>query len=296
MTVDPDLAEIIGSLRDRWFPGLARKLAEREWIRLQAFGIDPETYSTSAMAAGNPSEAGRLLSTIVPMGGFGADAAIRVEFFREGLPARYADLGMVMLPFDQSDPVRTTAEIEAGLAVLDLVPDAAHAVGGLVRSLHPIVTSGPEFDISYSDPDLPFTIFLGVHGSEVRFSRLRSAEGILHEAMHLQLTLMEGVVCLYAGEGETSFSPWQGRQRPVRGVLHGLYVFRTIQDLMVRLSEDSRLSETERRYCSERVIKIEEEVKEVGDLGRSRDLTDRGRSFAISLLDGTAPPVGYGKP
>ena len=43
-----------------------------------------------------------------------------------------------------------------------------------------------------------------------------------------QLTLIEAVVPLISGSPTTAFSPWKLEERPIQGVLHGLYVFGVI--------------------------------------------------------------------
>ena len=57
-------------------------------------------------------------------------------------------------------------------------------------------------------------------------------EAILHEAMHLQLSLIERYIPLIESTGETKlyYSPWRNEARPARGVLHGLFVFRAIYE------------------------------------------------------------------
>ena len=51
----------------------------------------------------------------------------------------------------------------------------------------------------------------------------------MHEALHLQLSLVERVLPMVVsnpgGESEQVFSPWAGDGRSVRGLLHGVYVF-----------------------------------------------------------------------
>lgn len=137
--------------------------------------------------------------------------------------------------------------------------------------------------MSYSDPLLPFSIFVGIEGSEQANGDMRLAEGILHECMHLQLTLIEETVTMVSAKDERHYSPWQGTMRPSKGVLHGLYVFRVIQDFHRALLESGSLRPGERTYLTRRIDTIEDEVAAVGDLAASRDLTEAGRRLAAAL-------------
>jgi HEXXH motif-containing protein len=140
-----------------------------------------------------------------------------------------------------------------------------------------------EYDESYSDPHLPFSIFLGIDGAEQANGDLRLAEGILHECMHLQLTLMEEIVPMVSNGNERHYSPWQATMRPSQGILHGLYVFRVIQDFHRALLENGSLTPREQSYLTRRIDSIEEEIAAVGDLAASRDLTETGRWLAAAL-------------
>ena len=104
--------------------------------------------------------------------------------------------------------------------------------------------------------------------------------------MHLQLTLIEGAVPMVAGTGDTLHSPWQGRMRPVQGILHGLYVFRVIQDFHRALLEDGRLMEAEGACLGRHIVGIKEEATSVRGLTGSRDLTPEERQFAALRLAG----------
>jgi hypothetical protein len=48
--------------------------------------------------------------------------------------------------------------------------------------------------IRYSSPAIPFSIFVSVPPADERNVVARLAEAIIHEAMHLQLTLIEAIV------------------------------------------------------------------------------------------------------
>ena len=102
--------------------------------------------------------------------------------------------------------------------------------------------------------------------------------------MHLQFTLIEGVVPMVTGAEERHHSPWQQTMRPSQGVLHGLYVFRSIQDFYRKLLDGRHCTADERKYIVSRVKTIEQEVEAVGELSASSDLTSEGKRLVATLL------------
>ena len=90
------------------------------------------------------------------------------------------------------------------------VPGVATAVGAVLSVLHVIRPDGPEYDVSYSDPLLPFSIFVGIDANHEAHFDLRLAESILHECMHLQMTLIEEAMPMVSAGEELYHSPWQG--------------------------------------------------------------------------------------
>lgn len=117
-----------------------------------------------------------------------------------------------------------------------------------------------------------------------RHAELRLAESLLHEAMHLQLTLIERDAPIVGVSTGSGYSPWQGRQRPIQGLLHGLYVFTAIRQWLRRLADDPSLPSEDRVYADRRLIDIGAEIDAVSALGSAPDLTDFGRVIATGLL------------
>lgn len=257
---------------------LVRLLARRRWNELKDLGIDPGNYSTAAILALS-RDAQPVTVAWVPVGG-SPDEVAAVERFAV-MPSRYVELGLIEAT---PPPSRIEAALTEALRLLSLVPWVAGAIAAVVRSIHVLTTDGPAYDVSYSDPDVPFSIFVGVHPEPVPRERLRMAEGVLHEAMHLLLSLVEDVVPLVAGSGELRHSPWQGRPRPAQGILHGLFVFASIRAFMSSPLLIERLEAAEIDHAAERVCVIEEEMRAIADLMQSDDLTDKGREFVAALL------------
>ncbi|MDB5580829.1 MAG: hypothetical protein JWR80_6005 [Bradyrhizobium sp.] len=259
---------------------LADRLAATGWDALRSMGIDERNYGAVRVLARQPGAArDRLLL-------FGEQDrhVIALESLGAAMPRRYAELGIEEASIG-CDRVRSA--LEAALGVLDLVPEAAHAVRVLVRAVHVIATDGPDYDRSYSDPAIPFSIFVGIHPEPVRDEAMRLAEGLVHEAMHLELSLAEALVPMVEGSDERWLSPWQGRPRPVQGLLHGLYVFRAIGRFWGRVLDVLQPDDDRRTFAAKRVAEIEREVLDSSDFVASAELTKTGRALAQGLIAGS---------
>lgn len=257
---------------------LVRLLVRRRWDELRDAGIEPDNYGTAAvldLSGGSPP------ATVASVALAGALGKVAVVQRFAAMPRRYVDLGLVeaTIPFS-----RVVAALTGAVRLLSPVPWAARATAALVRSIHVLETDGAAYDVSYSDPDVPFSIFVGVHPQPVPRESLRMAEAVLHEAMHLLLSLVEDVVPLVAGSGNLIHSPWQGRSRPAQGILHGLFVFASVRAFMSSPLLIEQLRAEEINHAAERVRLIEEEMRAIADVKESNDLTDDGRDFAAALL------------
>lgn len=288
MTTDADLVRhALATRGPRWFEGLAGPLAATRWRGVtETTDLDRRTYGTVRYLAGDVAAPRLELVGINLPASFAADGGVVVEALGGDPLRRYTDLGLDFPEDGEIDAGILRERLTEALDRIAQVPGAAAAVGSVLAALHVVRPEGPEYDVSYSDPDLPFSIFVGIDRHPAANGPLRLAEGILHECMHLQLTLIEGAVPMVAGTGDRLHSPWQDRMRPVQGILHGLYVFRVIQDFHRSLLEDGRLTEAETTYLGRRIAGIEEETASVRELAGSRDLTPEGRELAALLLAG----------
>ncbi|MBR0553746.1 HEXXH motif domain-containing protein [Sphingomonadaceae bacterium LXI357] len=161
--------------------------------------------------------------------------------------------------------------------------DAGGTVTHLVRAIHVIEAPGPGYDISHSEPSIPFSIFVSVPVGE-RHGTLRLAESLLHEALHLQLTLLERHVPMVLDTAATGYSPWQQSQRPLSGLLHGLYVFAAIDQWLALLDAAPSTSSEDRIYLTRRRAEIAEEIADVATLADAPSLTPTGHHLASWLL------------
>ncbi len=142
---------------------------------------------------------------------------------------------------------------------------------------------GLDFDVSHSDPEVPFSIFVSVPSAE-RDGTSRLAESILHECMHLQLTMIEAVLPLVDDESASAFSPWRQASRPLRGVFHGLYVFSAIDAFLQTLERNGSLAPNTTAFVRKRRSQIASEIPLVAHLAVAEALTKDGRVMAGWLL------------
>jgi HEXXH motif-containing protein len=172
-------------------------------------------------------------------------------------------------------------KLKRAFALLARIPDLLPFLSTLVRSVHVLRQDDPDTDCSYSHPKIPFSIFVSIGKGDSLVQDLRVAESILHEALHLMLTLIEETVPLIQEDSNAKyFSPWKQEPRHVRGILHGAYVFRGIYEFLdcVQASVVLRGADL---HCTKRMSEIEGEFRildlkdlEKGLLGPSNALLD----------------------
>ena len=268
---------------ERWFDGLAAPLARAKWDALRPTGLNRANYGTCRIMAGDPDAARDEIGAVILPDAFGAGAPVILERLHGAPARRYSELGLRYHEPGELPPERAVEVLQGAFARLAEVPGAARTIGVVLAAVHVVKSDGPEYDVSYSDPAVPFTIFVGIDAADQEHGDLRLAEGILHECMHLQLTLIEEAVPLIAGKSSRYHSPWNGTLRPAQGLLHGLYVFRVIQDFGRRLLNNDRCSPDERAFLVRRVQTIEGEIAELDQLGASPDFTPAGARFVYGL-------------
>ncbi|MEH2563811.1 aKG-HExxH-type peptide beta-hydroxylase [Bradyrhizobium sp. AZCC 2289] len=265
-----------------WFENLGPLLILPRWSELgERYGIDRENYGTARILGQTPQADRTVIGSLCkPV--FDDDRKILVESLGPQFVDQYSELGLKFYRSDEVGP-ELLSSLRCAIHLISLVRGAAVSVSAVLSVLHLLKPNSPNYDVSFSEPFVPFSIFVGVEREGRPNDDLRLAEGILHECMHLQLTLIEGQIALIAAEKETHFSPWRQEIRPTRGVLHALYVFRAIQDFFAALMASATLSEGQYRYAQRRYDQIDEDVLQVEDLTMSQDLTPIGRAFATRL-------------
>jgi len=265
-----------------WFNDLGPILAKPRWSKLSAgYGIEESNYGTNRLLEGNPFAdrkiIGHLQRPIVD-----DRPQIVVESLGPEITRRYRDSGLDFYPPNVLGS-SFLSSLNSAIRLISNVRGAAVAVSSVLSVLHILKPEFLEYDVSYSEPSLPFSIFIGISLDEQINSDLRIAENILHECMHLQLTLIEDQLLLVEDSEKLHPSPWKGTLRPTRGVLHALYVFRVIQDFFCDLNASVELSESERSHIVQRLREIDLEVLQMGDLSSSPDLTQIGKVLVQRL-------------
>lgn len=236
-------------------------------------------YSTSGFLGGSNPE-------IVHTASF-PDLTVESGMQIELLPATLAGgLRKAGYEFASLADMNATGFQDALSTALDLirtVPPLLGTVAGLCRSLHVIVASESDLDASFSDPSLPFSVFVSCPPPTARWREERLAENIAHEALHLQLSLVESVKPLVVDSRSEArlFSPWKNELRTVHGLMHGVYVFANLRYFWNCIAS----ANAERSFFAERRIdEIDRELAVVQDFSNYAALTSTGRRLARALL------------
>ena len=281
---------IRAALEDRskhpWFPGLAEPLAQVTWSRLERdIGLTRASYGTARLLRRNPREARLIVARCGVGSNRGADGdggGIPVEILPDDLARQVAGHDIRFL--DTNRVVGTVApRLEEALSLLNLVPTVWSTVSMLVGSLHIIDPGRDETDVSFSDPAVPFSVFVSVPPTWSEVAGLRVAEAILHEAMHLQLTLVERVVPLVLPNRGLYYSPWRDEQRNSEGILQALYVFGVIRSFLraIPVRQPSLAGD----HVVSRIEQIDCQIEQVRCFRECDELTSEGAALVAKLLD-----------
>lgn len=208
---------------------------------------------------------------------------IQIVFPSENMFGFYHKHGLVPAPIEISIH-ETVEKISRAMRILGRVEPLHSTILQLVRSMQVIEAEDPETDVSYSHPDIPFSIFFSVCDDNSVISDLRVAESIVHESMHLMLTLIENQCNLVVPYSqETFYSPWRDEKRPIRGVLHGLYVFRTLLEFY-KLVENVIVTPDELNFIQFRIKQIKLDIYQLTGFAKCPSLTKDGANLTANLL------------
>ena len=259
-----------------WTPELAGLLTMFAWRRLAYYGFCISNYGTHRWLTRNP-KANRLELARLRAG---TAVDCRIEALPEPTSQRYESSGLVFAPPVPSDPLIST--VRSAVSLIGSVPTLYTTVAAYLHTLHVLRAPAADYDVSHSDPEVPFSIFVSVPSGKER--RIRLAESIIHECMHLHLTMIESAQSL-VGERETpTFSPWRQTMRPIGGVLHGLYVCTVIDAFLQALRQSLSLTRHEKAFVLKRRNEIAQEVKQVSHFATTEGLTVEGRLLALRCL------------
>jgi hypothetical protein len=247
---------------------------------LEFHSLTRDTYSTERFLSGDSTKHDDPKDTI-PVGGgfFLCLEPISLELIR------------YCAQHDLSLARNADAHLSVGLiraAVYEMIkpfPFLWNAVSELVWRCHLVLAQDKDYDISFSDPAIPFSIFVSAPTWSNRRSILRIAENLVHEAMHLQLTLFESSCPLIDKASCWSmYSPWKQQERPAQGILHGLYVFCVLRWMWQQIVLTTK-NEEDRDFSHRRIIEINEEVLSVRPFENCPALTKSGRLLIDKIFE-----------
>ena len=269
-----------------WFPQLAELVAQVAWDRLQReIGLTPDLYSTTRLLRGDPKADHNIAARCRPKSrqeGVGSSGEIPVEILTTEVVRQITD-GDVRLLDTHSIAGTVAHQLTEALSLLDLVPTVWPTVCQLVRALHVIDPGDNDTDVSFSDPSVPFSVFVSVPPTRSGISTLRLAEAILHESMHLHLTLVANVVPLVKPQRKVYYSPWRDEERDSEGILQALYVFGVIRSFF-SLAPQWKSAQVD-RYVADRKVQIDSQIEQVQLFRECEELTPDGAALVAKLLE-----------
>ena len=251
-----------------------------ERLRRQALGggFGWQSYSTSRCIDGSAPNVLHVIEASEPPG----DAGLMVELLPAVLTGRWRRIGLRFAAGADVDDMDFMRVLARSLDFIRMVPPLRGTVAGLCRSIHPLLAPSDDLDVSYSDPTLPCSVFVSCPHPSERHRVERLAESLMHEALHLQLSLVETVEPLIAPvrHEEPVFSPWKGEGRTVQGLVHAVYVFGNLRCFWRRAT--SILPDPS--FARARVGAIDGEMAAATHLADDDSLTTAGRKLAASFL------------
>ncbi len=260
-----------------WFPGLARVLTEAAWRQFARRGFFAANYGTHRWLYDSPNAERWELGSFSPA----RTHVCRIEGLREHSRQRYERCGLV---FRQLESASDIAALTSATSLIAFVPSLHVSVATYLHTVHVLQAPTADYDVSHSDPSVPFSIFVSIPRCG-RVGKLRLAESIVHECMHLQLTMIEAVLPLVGHAKRVTFSPWRQTLRPVGGVLQGMYVFAVIDAYYRVLSKYPSLTADEEAFIVKRRKEIGREMRQVSQAQAAVGLTEAGCVLARQTLE-----------
>lgn len=202
----------------------------------------------------------------------------RLELLSEEHAQLFAGQGVRQVSVERFAAPETVKKIEAAFGLIAIVPSLFDVLSRLIKSIH-LIHAEPGFDVSFTDPELPFTIFISVP-LDHKFAELRLAESIVHEAMHLQLAIVEKEVSLIDDSVAKFYSPWKKMLRPTSGIIHALYVFTAIKQWLNLV----KVTPSAQDYAEVRCSEIRDELALLDCELCFNALTDNGKLLFDNML------------
>ncbi|MDT7543412.1 MAG: hypothetical protein QOE33_3316 [Acidobacteriota bacterium] len=277
-----------------WLPEFTIEMVEAGWRDLyHKASLSPDAYGTArvmARDAGAPRNISSRLTMI--SGADGPEKVLLVETLDAEFVHTYNEADVRFYTADEIDATNVLAQLGEAITVLRTIPALFTTVAALVRCIHLLDSGDDDYDVSFSEPQIPFSIFVSVPRESSAISVLRVAEAIVHEAMHLQLTLIERIVPLVRAKSQRHYSPWREEFRNAQAVLHGLYVFCVIDEFFRALPAFPLREAHAASYLKRRRSGIHEQVGRIRSFQDSKDLTEIGSEFIRRMITGLEQQEG----
>jgi len=283
-----ELVELITSsienpIGDPWFPDLTSQLTTSAWDRLRReTGLTRASYGTERVLLRNPETSRDIISSLrLPEPDY---PEIQIEGISEECASQYRQLGISFYSSQDTFDTDVIQCLEEALLVLSRVPTLMRTILALVRSIHLIKPRSPDHDVSFSEPSVPFSVFVSVPQERYATDVLRVAEAVVHEAMHLQLTLIEQHVPLANSTSNKYYSPWRNQYRNAQSILHAIYVFTSVAKALVEIRSSGRWAVEWTDHIQSRCSEITKQLLEVRAVQCIRELTPLGSSLVGWLM------------
>jgi HEXXH motif-containing protein len=259
-----------------WFPDLTNALVAQKWKEMGAdMNLTVESYGTTRILR-HSVDAPRRIIAVVNSPQSCCAPSVFMEDIEDELADLYRNVGVRFYATPELKTSTILCCLQEAFSILGYINGVKETVESLIRSLHVIKPRDRDHDISFSEPHIPFSVFVSVAKKRIAGDALRLAESILHEAMHLQLTLVEGIAPLIKSRSNRYFSPWRGEMRDAEGILHGLYVFTVLEGFFRELQKLRGLDQFSQRHIQIRRSEIQRQIAQLDSFRTSNDLTEIG--------------------
>src|SRR5260370_25255113 len=210
------------------------------------------------------------------------------EFITRELLREMAGIGLKIEVRDAS----SDAALVRASALLRIVPSLERVVLASVRSIVRLSSNDDQIDISHSEPRWPRVVFVSFPLTS-DIGDLRLLEGIVHEAMHIDLANVPSLVH-EEHEEELVYSPWRSISRPASGVLHGAYVFVCLLRFYELLIASRTPSQQHSLYIRKREAEISAEFAKVPRRELAGGLNNYGRAISHEIFEYMTDRVSRG--
>lgn len=274
-----------------WFPQLTHDLVQAAWLRLiEEIGLNKSSYSTVRVLLKDPIAMRKIISHVMfKQNQSSPEDTILIEELPEAITHYYQNSGV---NFYNSEHVSSNGSesseilycLRDAFNIIRQVPSLLETILHLVKCMHIIKPEADDYDVSFSEPNIPFSVFVSVPQRNNHINSLRVAEAIIHEAMHLQLTLIERISKLISLNKNSYYSPWKEEYRTPQGVMHALYVFRVIQQFFISYLAKQTLPNQVIEHIEKRNSEIIEQIASINSFKDCADLTETGTAFVKRLI------------